>query len=632
MTNSSSNFFRGLSESVGSEGCRGLVRRILMYKDPARLLNFDELLRGEDTVEEASSSTRTFHDYRLLDLTVMNVRAFPYNAPMPYGIDLSNEAKEACSAFIVGNNGFGKSSIYCALEYLYTGTCSYAQRVDIPVERYLTNLFMEEMPEPHNHLNIMGKNPDQFFIQALEKNPVGTPAAFTSDYDIEELERSDDNLYQYVLKALGYGDVLAVQNLLRQALSEKLEYSKWLANYIDSDDAEISATDYQAIRSELFRIVTIDDDDRERLLRFEDPRQVDGIIRVLKLPQDDNTPDLSNELFAGYWEELQANLSLTAQGMRDDAAEGIRLGGRQADVTVTNKEAGYQIRRIKTLYKKLKGYCDEVMSVDPNDSSDRMLRMVEIIERLDQEYQNKDIMRDVSNPDDELNAVRQELDIMNELDAAITNGLSQVAQNYCNSFGPFIEDALSSFSVQGEVSETFRMMRGDGLLKLVLDLKDSKGDTPKVEVSPRAYFNTFRFKLYALSFRLTLALTYMQENNIRIPIVIDDVFSASDFENGLKIEQFVYNIYKVYKTRLQFAEPLQLILLTHDEMILNSFRRGIKLKLASDALIKNNKSPMPEDYFVCGRLYPYWKYQELKAYSKPSLGFYNLFFHYATKQ
>lgn len=629
MTNSSRNFFCDLLETISDEGLQHVVRQILLYPDSIEELDIDRLL-GLDVNEQIYRPSLSFRDYRLVDVRLLNVRLFPFDQSIPYGLDFTNNNNEACSSFIVGNNGFGKSSVYCALEYLYTGSCSYASRMNEQPQRYLTNLFVEKMPEGHKTMNIVGRNPDLTYIQSVEKHPVGIPAAFTSDYDIEEFERSDDNLYNYVLRGMGYEDVLIfLRQRLQPKIREKQERYRWLQNYLQSDDAELNAKDYQLIKRELVQLSELTDEKKaDKLLRFSNSKKVNDLLK--KLRKGEIALDTKKELFSDEWAYLISNMELTGSLGVELKRRRRRIVGSD-DSTPPQDEVTLRIRRIKTLYKKL-SFFYQMLGL-PDARKDRYYRfhVVTVAEKLDKEYNEKDKQRDVTDPVKELERLRKELEILVVLERAIVQRLTVVLQEYYNTFGTFIEDTMTAFSFNGGYTEKFHIIFDDSTLRFKLELRDAHGEEPLSEISPRAYFNTFRFKLYALSFRLTLAFTYMKKNNVLIPIVIDDVFSASDFENGLKIEQFVYNIYKVYTEQLHYSQPLQLILLTHDEMILNSFRRGIKLRYADDNNRIQKESGHPEDYFVCGRLYPFWKHGELHDYSKKGLGFHNIFFHYSIR-
>lgn len=611
MTESSIAFFEDIYTHSTSDGLKNCVGTVLAHSDELDKLDSKLFfLQREETII-INTLSRQFRDYRLLDISFINVRIFPLNESMPYGIDLSDNVREACSAFIVGNNGFGKSSIYCAFEYLYTGRCSYAQRLGIGSKEYLANVFAEEESQGgYRRINVIGKMPDGLYLQSREGKPMGTVAAFTSDYDIENLERSEDNLFTYFLRSQGYGDVLIVQKQVGVAIQDLQKEQTWLNRKLSTDDKLLTASDYQEIKTSLIAIISMKENERNIKMRFTNEQSIDEWLEEMRAGVSELDPN--QELFTKSWQVLIENIKLSVSSNNDSSVlYGSRLPGGRG-IEVSTSEVDDYIRHLKQLYKKLNDYYSRLAISPDGWEEDSLLRVAAVFGEIDAAYKELDDRRQIIDYAQDLERVALQIKALNELAEAIDNGLSTIVSNYCTTYASFIEEALASFSVQGEVKETFKLLADGNTLRLVLKLQNSEGEA---DVSPRTYFNTFRFKLYALSLQLSLAFAYMKENNVLLPIVIDDVFSASDFENSLKIEQFVYNVYKVYEKMLGFKQPLQLILLTHDEMIQNSFRRGCKLI---------------SHPYICGRLYPYWKYKDLQPYSRNNMGFHNLLFQYSS--
>lgn len=103
------------------------------------------------------------------------------------------------------------------------------------------------------------------------------------------------------------------------------------------------------------------------------------------------------------------------------------------------------------------------------------------------------------------------------------------------------------------------------------------------ESNPREYFNTFRFTLYVVALKIALAITVMKISNIIFPIVLDDVFDSSDFQNRSGLRRFASTL---FESHLQIDTdnhfPLQLILFTQDEIIADSTYHGIKDIIGAD--------------------------------------------------
>jgi hypothetical protein len=98
----------------------------------------------------------------------------------------------------------------------------------------------------------------------------------------------------------------------------------------------------------------------------------------------------------------------------------------------------------------------------------------------------------------------------------------------------------------------------------VIDI--SNGSNP---TSVNKYFNTFHYRLFATMVGISVAIASRTNTRINMPLVLDDIFYASDFENRTSIEGFLENVFKIFK---QFTPdmPVQLIMFTHDQLIFES--------------------------------------------------------------
>lgn len=88
--------------------------------------------------------------------------------------------------------------------------------------------------------------------------------------------------------------------------------------------------------------------------------------------------------------------------------------------------------------------------------------------------------------------------------------------------------------------------------------------------SPRKYYNTFRFKLFCMSLKAALAFCAQRLHHVNTPLVLDDVFYASDFDNRNLVKNFFIQLYLMHFKLLDAKYPLQIICFTHDELIFES--------------------------------------------------------------
>ncbi len=98
--------------------------------------------------------------------------------------------------------------------------------------------------------------------------------------------------------------------------------------------------------------------------------------------------------------------------------------------------------------------------------------------------------------------------------------------------------------------------------------KDEKtGKETYEKADPRLYLNTFRHKLFCFALKLGLAICAMKIDKCKYPIVIDDVFDASDFMNRNEISNVIKSLLEQYTILAPDFDNLQIILLTQDEII-----------------------------------------------------------------
>lgn len=141
-------------------------------------------------------------------------------------------------------------------------------------------------------------------------------------------------------------------------------------------------------------------------------------------------------------------------------------------------------------------------------------------------------------------------------------------------------------------------------------------------LSPQKYYNTFRYKLFCMVLKISVALAIMKRFRINFPIVLDDLFYASDYDNRELIALFMDELHKNY--RKVFPEStgmqLQLICFTHDELVVDAMLTATKTMLWKE-----------RDNFIFGRLVDYKglmsdnESKGMMRVQKDGMDFYNLY-------
>lgn len=94
--------------------------------------------------------------------------------------------------------------------------------------------------------------------------------------------------------------------------------------------------------------------------------------------------------------------------------------------------------------------------------------------------------------------------------------------------------------------------------------KNSNG----ISLSPNKYFNTFRYRLFSMMIGISVAIASRNLTKINLPLVLDDIFYASDFEKRNSIVTFIKKLFRIFDAHSTL--PFQLIFFTHDELIFES--------------------------------------------------------------
>jgi len=138
---------------------------------------------------------------------------------------------------------------------------------------------------------------------------------------------------------------------------------------------------------------------------------------------------------------------------------------------------------------------------------------------------------------------------------------------------------------------------------------------------PKTYYNGFRYKLYCFSIKLALSIITMKLYDIKAPIIIDDIFSSSDFDNSKLINKLFSRLAIEYQRQTGGRpEDLQYIIFTHDEVIGNSlcelgesshFQNRLQICRLIDPLLFSEKDMLIDikdnDVNLCLKLFDYEK-------------------------
>ena len=138
-----------------------------------------------------------------------------------------------------------------------------------------------------------------------------------------------------------------------------------------------------------------------------------------------------------------------------------------------------------------------------------------------------------------------------------------------------INEVMRIFAMEDE-EMSFTFNKNNGTFDMKITLLDTFGK-PIETFTPEKYLNTFRYKLYCMTLKVAIAFAMKRFYQMNFPIVIDDIFYSSDFTHRAMVRRYFRMLFEKHKEL--FPEPkyeLQVIFLSHDEVIIEAASRGIR--------------------------------------------------------
>jgi len=172
-----------------------------------------------------------------------------------------------------------------------------------------------------------------------------------------------------------------------------------------------------------------------------------------------------------------------------------------------------------------------------------------------------------------LNQIKEEIGVFNsKFKLKVDELVNSVFEPIKNTVEEILNDYFQDdpqYKLEINLKENKLIIEGEEYVTkyIVTEIIDKK--TYEIVTTPQIYFNTFRYKLFSLMIGLSIALASRKKYRINFPLVMDDLFFASDFPNKNSFAEFLIKIIKIFQKHTPNL-PLQFIIFTHDDMIFKS--------------------------------------------------------------
>lgn len=524
-----------------------------------------------------ASNRQKISDFRIRKLDIANFRKFRKEKECPYQVSFLDGDNRLSSLFLVGKNSSGKTSIYTALEYLLTPS-----RISTMKQR---NIQDEESFLPYGNLKLK-----DIELKAVLNDGGGTDVKeplkvnlslipfFCSDFDVQEIQGSND-LETIFARNLGFGSI----EFILKVLTDTVDRITHLGTV--EEDGAFTNVDVDIVQTDLFylggyKTINNKEDRFTAMIRMLDVlakklakvdakniSSVDSTEFVDKLKVVLDAWELSKELNALSLYQSKKQQVVRYRQIKDLLNEGNWVDAEEMYGKVEPIEtfAAEVVRNASFLYKTFSGG-------NPASRREVALKAILDIGKLKQEMDRQELIRKNA---ESINLQPKRLENVKKIHDAIYALYEEDKKDLKRTSKELIVKLLNEFTMKeygSDQKETIDIIEDEangGRLKAVVRNEKIFG---KDEAStPERFYNSFRYKLYCISIKVVMAFMTMKMKGINAPLVFDDVFTASDFDNTVNISKFFEIVFRVFKEiEEKNMSELQIIMFTHDEVVLNS--------------------------------------------------------------
>lgn len=571
------------SSKVGRTKTEQKIIQNLCIRPQLSGLTYKDLTANVDTLLNDEIHVR---DYRISYLEFSDFRTYPSSEKVRYCVNFCKDNSPA-SLFLVGQNGTGKSTLFTALEEIFLNKSSFAAEYnfenDKDEDQYLTFSFKRDEKKRDKTWGLSYRFGGDDKIDSItgsresNKTPRSVDAFVCSDIDIAKARR-EKSLFNWILDQLGYGKIKDM----------KLFLEKMIIDYDSKIKALVNNTFFD--QSDIWELIKAIND----IHTSKDTDEIEYFIKIKK--EDDIINEKPGRLFPRIWNNInRLYISGNKYVTNEDGSEsGIDIP-QPSFVKIDMLES----RRIIKLYNKLNDVIPDKIDVS---SDDWKFGVIEGLVKMMDNQTNISV--------DDSEKLKKERKNLNDAKSLLIDFEKEVVSDFILKYGDDIERVLRDFSSHDE-HYRFVNKEKDYIDKIYLNI--SVNVNGKYDTTPIEYFNTFRYKLFVQTMKIALAFHWMIDTKIAAPIVIDDVFNASDFENSINLESYIYFVKRMYGKICidnDFVYPLQMIMLTHDDMVYNSVWNGYGMAMMEERKEINSPERFP---FICGRMYKLEELNEMYA-------------------
>ena len=518
-------------------------------------------------------------DFRFLHLYLKAFRKFP--ADKHYGLSfchIDNEGIIPENTLLQGRNGTGKTSIFDAMEYLFTYNVSAANKM----EYKSANNLMDYLPFAGNNINdidigVETKQNNFTFFPKKDDLPTDDVRQlclkpfFCSEYDVDKL--IVERLNSFIYEQMGYGLVIDI--------IEKLENEMKEAISLHTNSPAVSPEEIESLLDDLDKDIRMFQDLRTYftylVVKLKSNRISKESLNVLKglLTRNLSINNVLDKLFP-YEKDLI--IDILGENAFTELYTELEKSIRKAQKIIIpipiqqperdqNKTLDHLQRFRRCLYRIIEKLLTDIPNVETCiEWYDEIIK-----EKIDTKSAKEKLKEDQER--DSRFAANEET--YNEFLTSLKDKVYGTIDYLTKNAREIINEVMRIFAMEDE-EMSFSFDKDTGTFKMEIALLNTFGKTIET-FTPEKYLNTFRYKLYCMTLKMAIAFAMKRFYKINFPIVIDDIFYSSDFTHKSMVRRYFRMLFEKHKELFpESKNELQVIFLSHDEVIVEAASRGIR--------------------------------------------------------
>lgn len=590
-------YFEGLPQEIKDRPETNTVYHILIKR---KGFDYKEFVAGISNIEkghlsfqkpEQNATVNNISDFRIRKYMIKHFRKFDEKSGKPFMLDFVDENEEVNSLFLVGKNGSGKTSLYNGLEYMYTNAhiSTIRQRAINNRESFLP-YGKRKMDEIGVSIEINSLEGEVYKVLSSPlQTELNFEPFFCSEYDLQEIQQNI-NLKEFFSVNLGLSEMSSILLQMRESIDNLKTKENLSVSVIDKiPNADALQSDIFLLMSEKKR----SDEYRTRLERFnsiaiateefqniEAEKDVLGKMNEIKR-RIENVVDSALK----YTSELNSfKFFLEKQPVIEKYKQVLSL--LNASSLMDAYELYITLPPIEDFGKELYNYSSYISQrfFDRKSRHAKQINMqdaLNFIEELIKSETESERQRILNKDKSSTIIPSHYIDSLEKLYNALLQNYQKDEKAMLDVCEKTIATLLNRFTHLGDIpaegNEQIKIIATESEIRSVITNEKIFGHNGTT--SPELFYNSFRYKLYCISVKVALAFMSMELFGFNAPLIFDDVFTASDFDNSIHIDDFFEIVFNTYEDLgIGKQKDLQIILFTHDEVVLNCISQSMEMQ------------------------------------------------------